>query len=71
MNVLTLIQKLQAYADQSPENGMAEVLIQNTDELCFQIESAQDLRGMPNEHFLALVPWQKGPRIGIRKMKAQ
>lgn len=66
VQVSEFIAKLTAYAAQSPENGSAEVMLQFADGLCYEIEKANDARGVPGEHFLILIPYLKGRRFGVR-----
>ncbi len=71
MNVNELIQRLQTFAAQSPENGYADVMLQYFDDRAYGIMGANDCRGMlSNQHALVIVP-DVGASIETRMLRAK
>lgn len=71
MNVNELIVRLNAFSAQSPENGLAEVILNYDGNICMEFGRADDLRGIVGEHCLAFFPNLNGKRIIIREMRKQ
>lgn len=70
MKALELHAHLTAYIAQSPDNGQAEVMIQQMDNgYCYTIIGANDAKGMGlGEHLLILVPG--GNPLGVKGFAA-
>lgn len=64
-----LIKALHNFSWAKPGNGSAQVMIRNTDGVCFEFGEATHATGNPTQNFLVMVPNEKGLRFKIKELK--